>query len=68
MLVCTAGWWLHKSKHVAHCHNIETNKLIILSECEWVFEVVVLRRKRIKKFIIIIIIVVVVVIIIIIII
>jgi hypothetical protein len=31
-------------------NTIETNKLIIHSECEWVFDVVVLRRKRIKKY------------------
>jgi hypothetical protein len=48
MLVYTAWWCLHKPKHVAHCHTIETNKLIIHSQGEWVFDVV-LRRKRIRS-------------------
>jgi hypothetical protein len=37
-LVFTAWWWLYKSKHVAHCHTIKINKLIIHTECEWDFD------------------------------
>jgi hypothetical protein len=38
LLVYSASWWLHKVKHVVHCHIIKTNKLIIHSNCKWDFD------------------------------